>query len=62
MRLTKERLKESYDLISKHLVKSHDDKDENSLFVRFSEIIGELEYLKYKSDVLQHEFFLRKKL
>ena len=38
-----ERFKESIDLITKHLVKIHKDKDENSLFCRFNELIVYIE-------------------
>lgn len=37
--LTPERIEESYALISGFLVKSHTDKDDNSLFVRFNELM-----------------------
>lgn len=37
--LSKERKEESFDLICKELVKSHQDKDDDSLYIRFCEII-----------------------
>lgn len=47
MRITDARLAESCELLRKHLVKLHVDKDENSLFCRFSEIMGEIEALQW---------------
>lgn len=51
--LSQKRLNESNNLISKFLIKSHTDKDENSLFVRFSEIINEFENLQNKISSLE---------
>jgi len=46
MRLTEERANQSENLISRYLVKCHTDKDENSLFVRFSELMIDREELQ----------------
>ena len=50
--ISKERKEESYKLISQHLVKSHDDGDVNSLFVRFSEIMDYVERYEMRMDNL----------
>jgi hypothetical protein len=48
--LKKERLEETFNLISRHLVKSHIDKDDNSMFVRFSEMMQHIEELQLQLD------------
>ena len=41
--ISKKRIEESRQLLRKHLVTLHDDGDENSLYVRFSEIMHHIE-------------------
>jgi len=50
MSISKERFEESRKLIREHLVKSHNDKDDDSLFVRFSEIGQYIEDLIWEKD------------
>lgn len=46
MRITPERFEENYNLIRKYLVKCHTDKDGDSLFCRFSELMQHVEDLE----------------
>lgn len=46
MNLDPKRLKESEDLLRRHLVTLHDDGDDDSLFVRFGEFMREMERLQ----------------
>jgi len=50
MKLSESRITESRDLIRKHLVKSHKDKDGDSMFVRFGELSIHLEELQQEVD------------
>ena len=47
------RLLESSELIREHLVKLHDDGDDNSLFVRFNQILQHVENLTQEIKMLQ---------
>lgn len=50
------RYEESCQLLRLHLVKSHKDKDDNSLFVRFGEILGFVEDLEWRNESLTRAF------
>ena len=50
--IDKERIKESMAMISEHLIKDHDDGDENSLWCRFSEIAQEMERVNIEKEVV----------
>jgi hypothetical protein len=41
------RSEESIQLLRKHLVRLHDDGDDNSLFVRFGELLRRIEELEF---------------
>jgi len=48
MRLSEERREESFDLLRKHLVRFHADKDNDSLFVRLGEIMQDFDELRFR--------------
>ena len=53
MKLTPERLEESREMIRRFLVKHHTDKDDNSLYMRFSEIMQHVEDITWERDTMK---------
>lgn len=47
------RLNENKELLRSHLIPLHEDKDNNSLYVRFAEILDYMESLKFKNDLYE---------